>query len=190
MVYIATGCLGFLVIHTFDIVSLKKIPALKPFIWILGGGLLGYALTMASLHPEKLPLPGWSSWLGWSLLVISTLLLLYSLFGNLPFHKTYIATGVGDKLIRSKLYSLVRHPGVLCFGLVLLSLVLVSRSNLMLTAALIFMALDIVLVIAQDRFFFVRMFDGYRNYQKDTPMLLPNKRSMHAFINSLKSSRA
>ncbi len=186
MIYIATGCLGFLVIHLFDIVSLKRLPGAKPFTWILGSGLLLYGLVMVCLQANKLPLPIWSTWLGWTLLTLSLFPLIYSLFINLPFSKTYIATGVGDKLIRSGLYALVRHPGVHWFILILLSLILVSRSSLLLIAVPIFILLDIVLVIVQDKFVFVRMFDGYDSYQQETPMLVPNRQSINAFINSLK----
>jgi len=190
MIYVATGCLGFLVIHLFDIVSLKRLPGAKPFTWFLGSDLLLYALAMVCLRADKLPLPVWSTWLGWALLTISFLLFIYSLFINLPFRKTYIATGVGDKLIKSGLYALVRHPGVHWFILVLLSLILVSRSSLLLIATPIFILLDIVLVIAQDKFFFGRMFDGYDSYRQETPMLVPNRQSLNAFINSLKQLRA
>ena len=186
MIYIAIGCLGFLVIHLFDIVSLKRTPGAKPFTWILGSGLVVYALAMACLQSDKLPLSIWSTWLGWALLTISLLLLIYSLFINLPFRKTYIATGVGDKLITTGLYALVRHPGVHWFILVLLSLILVSKSSLLLMAAPIFILLDIVLVTVQDKFFFTRMFGGYDSYRQETPMLVPNRRSINAFINSLK----
>jgi len=186
MIYIATGCLGFLVAHLFDIVSLKRLPGAKPFTWSLGSSLLLYSLVMVCIQPNKLPLPIWSTWLGWALLTISLLLLIYSLFINLPLRKTYIATGVGDKLIKSGLYALVRHPGVIFFTLAMLSLILVTKSSLLLIAAPIFILLDIVLVIVQDRFFFVRMFDGYGSYQQETPMLVPNRQSISAFIYSLK----
>jgi len=190
MTCIATGCLGFLVIHLFDIVSLKRFRGVKPLTWILGSGLLVYALAIVSLRSDKLPLPTWSTWLGWVLLTISLLLLIYSLFVNLPFRKTYIATGVGDKLITTGLYALVRHPWIHCFTLVLLSLVLVSKSSLLLIAAPIFILLPIVLAVIQDKFAFGRMFDGYESYQRETPMLVPNRQSLNAFINSLKQARA
>ncbi len=186
MIYVAIGCLGFLVIHLFDIVSLKRLPGAKPFTWILGSALVAYALVIVSLWSEKLPLPIWPTWLGWALLTISLFLLIYSLFIDLPFRKTYIVTGVGDKLITTGLYALVRHPGVHWFILLMLSLILVSKSSLLLIAAPIFILLDIVLVIVQDKFFFGRMFDGYDRYRQETPMLVPNRQSINAFIDSLK----
>ena len=190
MIYIAIGAVGFLIIHLFDIVSLKRVPKAKPGIWILGCGLLIYSLTMICFAPGKLLLPMWSTWLGWGLLSISLFLLAYSLFINLPFRKTYVATGVSSKLIKTGLYALVRHPWVHCFTLLLLSLVLVSRSSLLLVASPIWILLYILLVVIQDKFLFGRMFAGYDRYRKKTPMLLPNRRSISAFVNSEKQSRA
>ena len=66
MVYIAVGILGFIVIHLFDIVSLKRIPSgAKPGVWTVGSGLLVYSLIMLCLKSNTLPLPIWSAWLGW-----------------------------------------------------------------------------------------------------------------------------
>jgi protein-S-isoprenylcysteine O-methyltransferase Ste14 len=140
---------------------------------------------MICLAPNKLPLPLWSTWLGWVLLSISLFLLIYSLFINLPFRKTYITTGVGNKLITTGLYTLVRHPGVHCLILLMLSLILVSKSSLLFIASPIWILLDILLVVIQDKFFFGWMFDGYDQYRNKTPMLVPNRRSINAFINSL-----
>lgn len=190
MIYVAVGIFGFIVIHFFDIVSLKRIRGAKPVTWVIGSGLLVYSLIMMSLAPDRLPLPMWSTWLGWGLLLIALCVLIYSLFINLPFRKTYIATGVGDKLITTGLYALVRHPGVHWFTLAMIALVLVSRSVLLLIAAPILILLDILLVFVQDRFFFGRMFDGYDSYRRVTPMFLPNWQSVNAFIEGLWPARA
>lgn len=190
MTYIAVGCLGFLTIHLADIFSLRKVPGAKPLSWLIGVGLLVYAITMLSLAPGKLPLPEWLAWPGAALLALSLWLLVYSLFVNLPFNKTYVATGSGDRLITSGLYALVRHPGLHWFVLVLTALVLVSRSEMMLVAAPIFAAIDVALVLVQDRFIFGRMFDDYPRYRQTTPMLVPNRKSLNAFINSFKVARA
>ena len=186
MIYIVIGCLGFLIAHLIDIVSLKRMPAAKPITWFLGIGMLAYALVMICLQSNTLILPAWSTWLGWALLSISFALLLYALFINLPLSNTYIASGVNNELIRTRLYALVRHPGVIWFILVMVALILVSKSSLLLIAAPIFILLDIVLVVCQDKFFFGRMFDSYDSYRGETPMLIPNRRSINVFINSLK----
>jgi protein-S-isoprenylcysteine O-methyltransferase Ste14 len=58
----------------------------------------------------------------------------------------------------------------------------------MLIAAPIWVLLDIALVAIQERFFFGRMFVDYDNYRRETPMFIPNRRSINAFINSLKQT--
>jgi protein-S-isoprenylcysteine O-methyltransferase Ste14 len=188
MIYIVLGGLGFLSVQLLDIVSLKRIPGLKPITLVVGNGLLVFSIIMLCLSPDKLALPAWSGWLGWAVLPIALFLLIYSLYINLPFGKTYVATGVGDRLITRGLYALVRHPGVHWFTLLLVALILVSRARLMLIAAPIWLLLDIVLVAIQDRYFFGRMFAGYEDYRRQTPMLIPNRRSLSAFINSLKQT--
>ena len=186
--YIALGGLGFLVIHLLDVVSIKRIPALKPIVMLAGNGLVVYSAVMLCLATDKLALPGWSGWLGWGLVLPSLLMLIYSLYIKIPFTKTYVASGVGQKLVTSGLYALVRHPGVHWLGLLLVALILASGSRPMLIAAPIWLLLDIALVAIQDRFFFGRMFAGYESYRRQTPMLIPNRRSISAFIKSLKQS--
>jgi protein-S-isoprenylcysteine O-methyltransferase Ste14 len=188
VIYIVLGVLGFLAIHLLDIVSIKRIPLAKPLTMLVGNGLLVFSIIRLCLSPDKLALPAWSSWLGWVLLPISLFLIIYSLFIKLPFGKSYVTTGVGDRLITSGLYALVRHPWVHGLVLLLVALVLVSQSRLMLIAAPIWVLLDIGLVAIQDRFFLGRMFADYDNYRRRTPMLIPNRRSLSAFINSLKQT--
>ena len=190
MLYIIIGAIGFVVVHLFDLVALKRIPRLKPVIWCIGSGLLIYSLVMICRYPVKIMLPAWSTWLGWGMLAVSASLLIHSLFISLPFRKTYVDTGVGDKLVKTGLYALVRHPGIMWFPLFMLSLIPISRSSLLLIAAPTFIALDIVLVVIQDRLIFGRMFHGYDSYRLETPMLLPNRKSFGAFLRSLRQVKS
>jgi protein-S-isoprenylcysteine O-methyltransferase Ste14 len=189
MIYIVLGGLGFLVIHLLDIAAIKRLPALKPLTLLVGNGLVVFSIVMVCLAPDKLALPAWTGWLGWGLLPVALFMLIYSLFINLPLGRTYFASGVGPLVTRG-LYALVRHPWVYGLVLLLVALVLVSKSSLMLIAAPIWVLLDIALVAIQDRFLFGRMFADYDNYRRQTPMLIPNRRSLSAFINSLKRSGA
>jgi protein-S-isoprenylcysteine O-methyltransferase Ste14 len=188
MTYIAIGALGFTAIHLCDLAALKKVPRVKPIGWGVGSGLLICALILISLSPDKLTLPTWLTWLGWGTLGVSAPLLIHSLFISLPFRKTYVTTGVGDKLVTSGLYALIRHPGVIWFTILMLSLIPVTKSSLFLVAAPVFIALDFVLVVVQDKFIFGRMFDGYDRYRQETPMLIPNKKSMSAFLRSIRQT--
>jgi len=189
MIYIATGSFGFLILQLFAVISLKRIPGAKPGTWILGNGLIAYALVELCLNSQKLLLPEWSTWLGWGLFSISLLLLASSLFINLPFRRTYIATISEDKLVTTGLYALVRHPWVHGFIVLLFSLFLISKSTLLLIASPMWISLCILLVAFQDRFLFGRMFAEYDSYRQKTPMLLPNRGSVSAFISSLRRDR-
>jgi len=191
MIYIGIGIFGFILIHLFDLVSLKRIPfGIKPIFWTVGFALLIFSLIRLCLQSNTLSIPVYLTWLGWFLLAISLMMIMFALFINLPFRKTYVSTGVGDKLVKTGLYALVRHPGVYWVTSFFFSLVLISNSRLMLIAAPIFVVLNIVLVIVEDKYFFPKMFKGYDQYQQETPMLVPNRRSITAFINSLKSAKA
>jgi protein-S-isoprenylcysteine O-methyltransferase Ste14 len=187
--YMLPAAVGLLVIHISDFAAIKKVPLVKPLVWVAGGGLLIYSIVQIWLSPDRLSLPAWSAWLGWALLAVSSIMLVYSLFVNLPFFKTYVATGVGDKLVTTGFYALARHPGVLWTALLAVSIVLVSKSRPALVAAPLFILLDVLVVVIQDRIFFPRMFPGYDAYRRQTPMLLPNRNSLRAFADSLKAAK-
>ncbi len=110
----------------------------------------------------------------------------YSLFINLPFNKTYISSNETNTLIKTGFYALTRHPGVLGFIGLNIAVTLICRAQLMLVAAPVFISLDITLVVIQDYYFFPKMFPGYAEYKKETPMLLPNRKSFRVFISNSK----
>jgi protein-S-isoprenylcysteine O-methyltransferase Ste14 len=93
---------------------------------------------------------------------------------------------VGDKLVKTGTYALVRHPGVLWFGLFLLALVGVSRSKLLLIAAPLWFLLDVLWVWIQERFYFNQMFPGYEQYKRETPMLIPTRESIVRCVKTLR----
>jgi hypothetical protein len=72
----------------------------------------------------------------------------------------------------------------------MLSLIPISGASLLLIAAPTFIALDIVLVVIQDKLIFGRMFHGYDSYRRETPMLLPNRKSFGAFLRSLRQVKS
>ena len=191
MVYIGIGILGFVIIHLFDLVSIKKIPfGVKPIVWTAGFAITFFSLVRMCLLSDSLQIPDLLTWAGWAMFTVSAVMITLALFVNLPFRKTYIEAGVGDRLIKSGLYALVRHPGVYWVALFFFSLVFISKSHIMLIAAPIFVVLNTLLVVFQDLYFFPKMFEGYAEYQKETPMLVPNRQSIKAFIKSLKQRQA
>ena len=152
---------------------------------VVAGGLLAYSTLMVCLDTERFWLPVWTQGVGWFLLPVSTLLLAYSLFLELPFSRTYYSTGHSPVLITTGTYALVRPPTVPWYALVLFSLLLVSRSQLLLLAIPIWLTLDILWVVLQERFLLSRVFPEYASYRRTTPMLIPTRRSLKACYQSI-----
>ena len=113
------------------------------------------------------------------------LLLIYTLFFALPFKSTYIETEESNKAYKSGVYALCRHPGVLWFMGFYVFLGLALDIPLLMTASIIFSLLNILYVIFQDRWTFMKIFDDYDEYKKDTPFLLPNYKSIKRCIQTL-----
>jgi hypothetical protein len=45
--------------------------------------------------------------------------------------------------------------------------------------------MDIIHVTIQDRFLFGKMFPEYKDYRRETPMLIPNRKSIVAFVRTI-----
>ncbi len=152
-VYITVGALGFPVFHLVDIAAIKRLLWAKPLSWVTGCAMIAASAASLCASADRFTLPIWAVALGWFMLTISSWQLAHALFINLPFYKTYVRVGVGDQLITSGLYALVRHPGVYALAAALFSLALVSGSRMMLAAAGVWMTADIIVVGIQDKYF-------------------------------------
>ena len=97
---------------------------------------------------------------------------------------------MGKKLVKTGTYALVRHPGVLWLGLLLSSLVLISRSRLLFIATPVWLLMDVLYVWRQDELFFGRMFPGYEACREETPMLIPTRQSILRCWRSLAKQRS
>jgi protein-S-isoprenylcysteine O-methyltransferase Ste14 len=185
MIYIIVGILGFAAALAFDWASLKRIPVIKQLVGLLAIFLLVYASVMVCHSPAKLELPIPARIIGGCLLPVFLCLLVYSLFIELPFRSTYAEQGVGNKLIGTGTYALVRHPGVIWLAIVYLSLALLFPSTTLFFAIIIWLVMDIIYVILQEKLFFLKMFPNYRDYQRQTPFLIPTRQSISACLKSI-----
>lgn len=184
MKYILFGVLGFGLVFLFDWLSLRRLPLLKPLTWVVALALVVYAVVKLSLEAPKLSLPTFTIPLGFCLLIVSTCLLVYSLFIEIPFVATYVSVGT-TKLVTSGTYALVRHPWVIWLSLAFVSLFLIFPSTTLLLATLAWLGLNILHVCVQDRFLFPKMFPDYVDYQRRVPFLIPNRASLKACLRTL-----
>ncbi len=180
MAQILLGALAFALAFGFDCASWLRATHLKPLLGLASAVTMGVALFWTLAAPGRYSWPAWTPLIGWPLLLLGTVLLLYSLLIEIPFTMTYVRRGVGDTLVKTGTYALCRHPGVLWFGLSMLGLALVSQGHRVLLVGAAWLGFDVIYVWLQDVFLFPRMFPGYRAYQKETPMLVPTWRSVAA----------
>ncbi len=144
---------------------------------------------MASLSGERFWMPVWLTVAGGTILPLALGLLVYSMFLELPFRRTYIQSQSDPSLITTGTYALVRHPTFLWFAIVIVSLVLLTHSQALLIALPIWLALDTLWVLLQDKLSLPRAFPGYRDYQTTTPMIVPNRQSLRACLSTIRSTR-
>ena len=180
------GGLGFGIGYLFELASWRGITWAKPILGGLSGALLVSSLALAALTGDKLELPGWLQTMGWGILVASATLLVWSLFLELPFRATYAVPGMPPALVTTGTHSLVRHPSVLWYALLLLSILLVSGAQVVLVALPVWVLMDIWWAILQEKLYLEKVFPGYKSYQRKTPMLIPNRSSLGACLRSLR----
>ena len=106
------------------------------------------------------------------------LLLLYTLLFAIPREASYARPGERRSVCTTGVYALCRHPGVLWF--VGLYGCLWVAAGLPLWEAAVYSGLNVLLVLFEDRCVFPARLEGYREYQRTTPFLLPDRRSIRA----------
>ena len=101
-----------------------------------------------------------------------------SLFGALPVKDTYIGADPVQKLVDNGLYAMCRHPGVIFFTLMSVSLALGLGSVRLLLNSLLAALLNLLYVFFQDQVIFPSTIPGYSNYRQRVPFLLPTAQSI------------
>ena len=107
-------------------------------------------------------------------------LLVYTLFFALPAEASYAHPGEDRPVCVGGVYALCRHPGVLWFAAAYLCLW--GGCGFPLGSAVLYTALDVLLVVFEDGWVFPARLSGYEDYRRATPFLLPTPSSFRAFL--------
>ena len=99
------------------------------------------------------------------------LVLLYALFGSFSVKDAYVSQESGRQVCDKGFYALCRHPGVLFFAGLYVSLH--YALSLPWADAVLYTALDILLAAAEDKWLFPRSIGGYDEYKTRVPFLIP-----------------
>lgn len=100
------------------------------------------------------------------------LVLLYVLFGSFSVKDAYVRQDSGRRVYDKGFYALCRHPGVLFFAGLYVSLH--YAFELPWPNAALYSALNLLLAAAEDKWFFPRSIGGYVEYKKRVPFLIPH----------------
>lgn len=170
----------------FDIAAIRDVPRAKPF---LAAGLaiahLAGIYRLAS-HSRRFPAPRPLQRLCTVLAPLGMAGMGYSIFVEVPLRKGWLERGHVDELVTDGTYSLTRHPGVLWYAGWVLCAAVATRSRRLLAAAPLLVAGDVAHVAFQERFVLLPRFgEAYRAYQRTTPMLIPDGRSLRRFVRAL-----
>lgn len=179
MLFIILGTVAFLLFFLYDINSILKKSRLLNGCFFAGLLLLIAATAGIILTSrEALKLEMIRTGICGFLTVLFFGLLIYTLFFALPFKDTYLNTEAEPKVYREGMYALCRHPGVLWFIGMYISLGQALQLPMLNLAAVIFSSLNILYVIFQDKWTFMRAFPDYKDYKNETPFLIPGLHSM------------
>lgn len=187
MVGIGLGAASFAVILWVDLISLKGIRFAKPLLWLAGTAAFALAAILTIRTSPRIPLAPPLPVLGYVLAGVFFLLLVWSLFLEIPFVSAYLESRGSQRLVTSGTYALCRHPGVLWLGGLIAGLFLASGALLLAPAFIVWIGCDVLLVYLQERLFFLRLFGSdYRKYQREVPMVVPTLGSLQRCVHTLR----
>lgn len=178
------GVLGFLCYFLYDVNSVGRIAGWMNRLFMIGTILIVVATSVLFWKRRSVlfQTPMDLLWMAGG--VFFLYLLIYTLFFALPFDETYVKESRCRKAYTEGVYALCRHPGVLWFAGMYLFAALLWKSLEGLIFFVVMVILNIFYVIFQDYYSFPKTFSNYREYQRSTPFLIPNRKSIQQCRNS------
>lgn len=178
------GVLGFLCYFLYDINSVGRIAGWMNRLFMIGTILIVAATSVLFWKRRSVlfQTPMDLLWMAGG--VFFLYLLIYTLFFALPFDETYVKESRYRKAYTEGVYALCRHPGVLWFAGMYLFAALLWKSLEGLIFFVVMVILNIFYIIFQDCYSFPKTFSNYREYQRSTPFLIPNRKSIQQCRNS------
>lgn len=122
----------------------------------------------------KLKNAGWVIFSGAAFLCLTGLI--YTLFFALPFDSTYCQGADRNKVCRTGIYGICRHPGIWWFLGCFLCLGRACGDIRTVVYGILLSLMNLLYAWYQDQWIFPEEFSDYRDYQKEVPFLLPVKR--------------
>lgn len=169
------GLVAYLLYFIYDLNTIKKNNKFLRTFFLLGSLLLLGSTTLfviKTFENHSIFLIILMSLL--SLFFLS--LLVYTLFFAIPFDKTYLKESEERLAYTKGVYSICRHPGMLWYTGLYLSLWGLTGNLNAFYFYVIMIFLDLLYIIYQDVLIFPKTFSNYNEYKNTTPFLIPSFR--------------
>lgn len=182
-VWLLLGVLSFGVMALSDWIGITPKARFAGAVFVLGCSML--ALTSVGLLLTGGSLCAGCPF-GWCIVALLLGLLVYTVF--VAVHSSESSCEGQQPLVCTGVYALCRHPGVLWLAGLYFFVWVATGCSVWAAAWILFSAADIVYVLWQDRYLFPRTIQRYGEYQKQTPFLIPNVRSIRKCLQTLQFS--
>lgn len=177
MTELLPGCAAFALFFLSDWNDWRGGRAPLRWCFPAGGALLAADVGYLCLT-RRAPASGALRVLAFAGAALFAALLVYSLFFALPAAASYTEPGQKRPACTGGVYALCRHPGVLWLAGLLACLY--PAAGLPPLANALFTALNVALVVFEDRAVFPAVLAGYGEYRRSTPFLIPSGESFRA----------
>jgi protein-S-isoprenylcysteine O-methyltransferase Ste14 len=179
VLWICIGITAFLVMLASDFLGLGKLHLLQSIVFYFG--ILILILAAVAIITLEINM---STSIG--LTIVYALLTLFFLILTVYSVAIEVHSSTDEyTLVTNGTYTLSRHPGVLWLFLAFVCSSLLFGSSSLLYAGYTWTLVNIVYVIVQELCIFKKIFKGYHEYTKETPMIFPTIYSVTKWVNNI-----
>lgn len=140
---------------------------------ILWLSVFAYMIDPAWMTWAAMPLPSWARWSGVALLIVTLVLLSWTLRSLGTNLTDTVVTRRDHTLITHGPYRWVRHPFYGCMALVIVAIALLAADWFFLAAGVVVFALLGVRTRIEEKHLVARFGDAYRTYMRRTGRFIP-----------------
>ena len=178
--YLLSGIIAFIFFIFFDLNKIYFKSKLLNLLFVIGAVLLIFSTAVPIVQSDYQALIYDFKITNVFFLIaaiISGAALIYVLFFALPFENTYVQSSKLP-LVNKGVYTSCRHPGFWPFVFFYLFLALLFSSNQLFWCFIVFSICNFLYIVIQDKFIFPKYIEGYLQYKKTVPFLIPTKESI------------
>ena len=182
MLYVLIGASSYAVLALGELASAKRLPNLGRLLTGVGSVELLGALVQLLRTSQRVVVSLYVAIPFYVLSAFWFFLLVYSLFVEIPLRAAYLDASKGLVPVTTGTYALSRHPGVLWWGLFLLSLFVATGRVWLAAAALLWSLANAGYSGIQERLNYRTRFGEnyplYVQYAESVPMVLPTPKTV------------